>query len=270
MITTIHTQEQLKLALSSSETHAKSCAFRDYNTKSLLYEQTKPGYLCISTSKPMVKPAIHVLSVFLGRMLQSGLTITLHASSGYHCPSSAIVVAEDLFPFRVREKLAFTYTHDHWGTSRSSHPSGTLVLDLHTGSSYRPARTLTITDNPTLLTWADSLIPFMRHLASANAAARLAYEPIRLQLEEEERRRQAAHHLRRTRATRALSILPNLRLFERAELMRKYCNIALERTTSEEYKETLQIALSVANWIDPTTDYEDPILAGHYNVEDFL
>ena len=162
------------------------------------------------------------------------------------------------------------YTNDHWGTSRSSHASGTLVLDLHTGSSHCPSRTLTITDDPTLLTWADSLVPFMRHLAAANAARRLADAPLRLQREAEARQREQLRLLRQTRAHRALSILPDLRLFERAQLMRKYCSIALARTTSEEYKQTLQIALSVANWLDPTTDYVDPILAGHYDVKDFL
>ena len=145
-----------------------------------------------------------------------------------------------------------------------------LVLDLHTGSSHRPSRTLTITDDPTLLTWADSLVPFMRHLAAANAARRLADAPLHLQREAEARQREQLRLLRQSRAHRALSILPDLRLFERAELMRKYCSIALDRTTSEEYKETLEIARSVADWIDPTTDYVDPILAGHYDVKDFL
>ena len=74
----------------------------------------------------------------------------------------------------------------------------------------------------------------------------------------------------RKRAQRAKSILEDIRLFERAELMRKYCDIAEQRTNSEDYKQTLDIARSVADWIDPTKDYIDETLASRYEVSDFM
>jgi len=270
MMTTIHTKEQLKLALSSSEKHARSCAIRDYNFGSLLAEQVMPGFFAISVSEKMVKKAVQVLSVFLERMLQAGLSLTLNGSHSYHGPSSAIIMDEDEFPFRIREKLEFTTTRDSFGISRTSKTSGVLVLELHRGSQNKPSRTITITDDKALLAWADDMVSYMKKIVEEDKAWRIAYEPIRKQKEEEERLRQEKIRLLQERAQRAKSILEDIRLFERAELMRKYCDIAEQRTNSEDYKQTLDIARSVADWIDPTKDYIDETLASRYEVSDFM
>ena len=52
--------------------------------------------------------------------------------------------------------------------------------------------------------------------------------------------------------------------------MRKFCDIAAQRSQSEEYKQAIDVARSVANWIDPTTDYVDEILAERYKATDFM
>lgn len=269
-MTTIHTQEQLKLALSSSEKHARAWPIKGYNFGSLLAEQVRPGFFAISVSEKMVKKAVQILSVFLERMLQAGLSLTLDGYHCYHGPASAIVLDDDQFPFRIREKLEFTTTRDGFGISRTSKTSGVLVLELHRGSQNKPSRTITITDDKALLAWADDMVSYMKKVVEENKAWRIAYEPIRKQEEEEERLRQEKIRLRQERAQRAKSVLEDIRLFERAEMMRKYCDIAEQRTNSEDYKQTLDIARSVADWIDPTTDYTDPILAEKYDVSYFM
>lgn len=52
--------------------------------------------------------------------------------------------------------------------------------------------------------------------------------------------------------------------------MRKFCDNAEQRSPSEEYKKVIAIARSVADWIDPTTDYTDTILAEKYRATDFI
>lgn len=270
MMTTIHTREQLKIALSSSEKHARAWPIKGYNFGSLLAEQVRPGFFAISVSEKMVKKAVQILSVFLERMLQAGLSLTLDGYHCYHGPASAIVLDDDHFPFRIREKLEFTTTRGSLGISRISKPSGILVLELHCGSEHKPSRTITITDDKALLAWADDLVPYMKKVAQENNEWRIANEPIERQKEEEERLRQEKIRLCQERAQRAKSILEDIRLFERAEMMRKYCDIAEQRTNSEDYKQTLDIARRVADWIDPTTDYVDDILAERYDATDFV
>ena len=68
----------------------------------------------------------------------------------------------------------------------------------------------------------------------------------------------------------AKAVVEDIRLFERAEIMRKFCDNAERRSPSEEYKKVIAIARSVADWIDPTTDYKDTILAEKYRATDFI
>ena len=90
------------------------------------------------------------------------------------------------------------------------------------------------------------------------------------QREEEEKMRKEKERILLERAALAKSVIEDIRLFERAEMMRKYCDIAGQRSPYEEYKKAIAIAQSVADWMDPTTDYTDPILAGSFQVTDFI
>ena len=55
-----------------------------------------------------------------------------------------------------------------------------------------------------------------------------------------------------------------------AQVIRRYCDYAEQVVDSEEYKEELGIARRTADWIDPTTDYEDELLSEMFSPEDFL
>lgn len=68
----------------------------------------------------------------------------------------------------------------------------------------------------------------------------------------------------------AKAVVEDIRLFERAEIMRKFCDNAEQRSPSEEYKKVIAIARSIADWIVPTTDYIDSILAQRYRASDFI
>ena len=268
MMDTIHTKDQLKIALKSSETHARGCAFDTFNCKSRFQEQIEPGYLSISTSPRRVKKAIKVYKIFLTRMLQEGFYISMEHGD-YHTPASAIMVDGESFPVRVRETFCITPAKSSFET-RTSKPSGKLVLEIYHGFCSKPSKVISATSDAEWAEKANAIIPYLRALVEQWKIQRIEDEPWERQEEEEERKREEKEKIISERAEKALSVLEDIRLFERAELMRKYCDIAMARASSEEYKETLTIARSVADWIDPTLDYEDEILAEKYDAEDFI
>ena len=103
MMETIHTKDQLMIALKSSETHARTCSVEDYNTKLGLMEQLRPGYLAITASKKMIKNAVRVYEIFLGRIIQEGFSISLNVPAAYRRPASGIIVDGEAFRVRVKE-----------------------------------------------------------------------------------------------------------------------------------------------------------------------
>ena len=88
-------------------------------------------------------------------------------------------------------------------------------------------------------------------------------------MEEEARIRREHEEKIKERADEAKAIISDIRLYERAKMMREYCNIA-EQYCSEDYKKRIEIARSVSDWIDPTKDYVDEILSEMYRRTDFV
>ena len=270
MMKTIHTKEQLKIALKSSEAHAKDHTLERNRLRFELDKALEPGYLSISVSVRMVKKAIKACEVFLTRLLNEGFSISLDSSQFYHCPSSAIVVDGEAIPIRMKEKLSIKTYRDALGTSRESKPSGILAIEIYGGNTFGPSKVVTANDAEGWERAANDIIPYLKRVAERRIEQSLASIPWQKQREEEERRQQEKERILKERAAAAESIIDDIRLFERAEVMRKFCDIAEQRTTSETYKHTLTIARSVADWIDPTLDYVDEILAEKHDVEDFI
>ena len=270
MMTTIHTQEQLKIALKISETHGRAYARESYNTPYHCKKQKEPGFLAISVSPKKVKEAVRVYEIFLCRMIQEGYTVDLESSTSYRKPSSAIVVDGKAFSIRVKEKYAYQPGSGGIWTSQTSAPTGVLTLEVYGIGSDKPARVLTASNDAEWEMKANDIIPYLKDAVEQDKIRSKESKKYWKQREKEERIMKERVRMRQERAEKAKSIIEDIRLFERAETMRKFCDIAAQRTQSEEYKQAIEVARSVADWIDPTTDYTDPILAKKYDVSDFI
>ena len=270
MMRNIHTTEQLKIALKSSEAHAKTYAVKYYNIPSNYRKQNEPGFLAISVSPKKVKEAVKMLGFFLTQMIQRGASIDLDTPGSHGRPSSSLVLEGKYFPVRIKEIFAYQEVKYGHSSSSISKPTGSFVIEIYKGGSHRPSKTLTANSEEELPNKADSVLLFMKEEIEYSKAHAAENELWQKQREEEERIRIEKENALQERADMVKAVIKDIRLFERAETMRKFCNIAEQRSSSEEYKKALAIARSVADWIDPTTDYTDTILAARYKASDFI
>ena len=270
MTTYIHTTEQLKIALKSSEAHARTCTVKYYNIPSNYRKQNGPGYLAISVSPKKVNEAVKVLKIFLTRLIHQGVSIDLNSPGSHGCPSSALVLEGKHFPIRLKELFAYQEVKDKNRTSSEKRPTGKFVIEIYKYALFRVTKTITANNEDELPEKADSVFHYMKAVVEDSKAHEAENELWRKQREEEERIRKEKERILLERAAMAQSVIEDIRLFERAETMRKYCDRAEQRSPSDEYKKAISVARSVADWIDPTTDYTDPILAGRFRVTDFI
>jgi len=143
MMKDIHTIEQLKIALKSSETHARTCTVQDYNTQSNYWKQNEPGYLAISVSPKMVKKAVKVLEIFLTRLIRQGVSIDLGNRGSCGSPSSALVLEGHRFHIRIKEIFKRQEVKNSFLNAAHSKPTGQLKIEVYYGLHYRPAKTMT-------------------------------------------------------------------------------------------------------------------------------
>lgn len=270
MMTNIHTAEQLKVALKISETHARTYAIEHYNTPFNYRRQNEPGYLAISASPKKVKKAIKILGSFLTRLIQQGVTINLACPGSRLCPSSSLVMDGLYFPLRIKEVFATQEVKSKHITFTQKIPTGRFVIEIYKDSYHRPAKTITTQNEEEWPDKASGVIPFLKDVVAQSKAHKAENELWRKQQEENEKRRKEKESILRERVEIAKAVVEDIRLFERAEIMRKFCDNAERRSPSEEYKKVIAIARSVADWIDPTTDYKDTILAEKYRATDFI
>ena len=261
---------ELPAILKKSEAHASTCTI-DYGTTSGIYnKQIEPGYLTMSVSSRMLKQATKLYEVFLRRMFKEGFSLILDCDAHYNCPASALVVNGEVIPIRVKEKLAFTVKYDIRSSYRQSNPSGVLALEIYGGTTRNITKTLTEKKDASWEQLFDDVIPYLRNASERIKVARLALEEWRRKMDEAQKEREAREKLVKDRADAAKSIIEDILLYERAETMRRYCDMVERMECTDEYRESLGIARSVADWIDPTTEYVDELLSTKYDVDDFL
>ena len=261
---------ELSIILKKSEAHASRCTI-DHGTSSSIYRtQTQKGYLTLSVSSKMLKQAITVFEMFLKRMFMEGFSLTLDYDEHFSCPASALIVNGEMIPVRVKEKFSYTTTYEYHRAWRESSPSGILALEIYGGTTGKLTKTLTERKDASWEVLFDDVIPYLRNAAERRKVARLEYEDWRRRMDAEIQERKAFEQKVRDRAAIAKSIVEDILLFERARTMKRYCDIVEQMPCTDEYRESLAIARSVADWIDPTKDYVDELLSTMYDVEDFL
>ena len=261
---------ELEAILKKSEIHAMTCTIDRGITNNIFRSQIEKGYLTVSVSSKMVGKAIRVFELFLRRMLKEGFSLTLDCRTHYHCPASAIVVDGEIIPVRLKEKRELRFKY--YGTSKRGEyiPTGVLAFEIYGGTSWEATKVLVASESQKWPQVFEGVIPYLHRAASRLKANRLASEEWHRKMQEEERKRKEHEQMIEKRASVVESIMHDVGLYEKAETIRRYCNIAEQLTSSEKDRERMATARQIADWIDPTTDYIDEILSVRYCVEDFL
>ena len=261
---------ELKSVLKRSEEHALTCTI-DYGTSLGIYRrQIAKGFLTLAVSSKMMKQAIKVLDVFLQRMYKEGFSLVLDCDTHIHCPASALVIDGELIPIRLKEKRAVQFDYSgNWKYSRYV-PTGVLALEIYGGTSSNFTKVLEETKSQKWEDCFERIIPYLHAAAKRIKADRLETEAWRRRMEEQRRIRKEHEQEITGRATVVKSIMKDIQFFEKAETIRHYCDIAANSVKSEAFKAKIEVARQIADWIDPTIDYVDEILAERYSIEDFL
>ena len=265
-----HSLSELNGILRMSEAHAMKCNIDGGITYRVFEEQIQKGYLTVSATKKMVKKAISLFGLFLRRMYKEGFSLILDCREHYHCPASAIIVDGEIIPIRVKEKHNFVMTKSGSSKHKTLIPSGKLAIEIYGGTGWNATRTLVKPEGSTWEKVIEDTIPYLHGAAGRIRKERLLQEEWKRKNDEAQRIRIEHNKAIADRATAVKQILEDVWLFERAELIKRYCDVVEQLTDSEGYRAKIQIAREVADWINPLSDYEDELLSERFRATDFL
>ena len=261
---------ELDSILRKSEIHTATCTIDNGITSCNFRHQIEHGYLTLSVTSKMVKNAIKVFELFLRRMYKEGFSLILDCRTHYHCPASAIVVDGEVMPVRLKEKRQLkSVMHGSWKYNEYI-PTGALAFEIYGGTRWNATRVLMETEGQKWNEVFDNVIPYLHAAAKRIKADRLATEDWQRKQAEERRKREEHEKMIKDRASIVESIMHDVSLYEKAETIRRYCDLFERHVDSEEYRDRIATARHIADWIDPMNDYVDVILAEKYRVEDFI
>ena len=259
---------ELNAILMKSEQHALTCTI-DYGiSKGIYRRQVQKGYLTLSVSSTMVKKAIKLYENFFKRMFKEGFSLSLECRAHFNCPASAVIVDGEEIPVRVKEMRELKRISVGYNQYV---PIGLLAIELYGGTTWKATKTLVETEKYKWSEVIENVIPYLRSAAARIKKDRLETEAWQQRMREEELKRKEHRKMIEDRASVVKQIMKDVWLYEKAEIIRKYCKFAEQKMVcSDAYKEKMSVAMQIADWIDPTIDYTDEILAERYKVEDFL
>ena len=268
-MTTIKYSE-LDSILRKSETHALTCTIDHGTTTAIFNRQIEKGFLTIVVSSKMAKKAIKVFELFLRRMYKEGFSLILDCRSHYHCPASAIIVDGEVIPVRLKEKRQLrSVMHGTWRYNEFV-PTGVLAIEVYGGTRWDATKVLMEKDGQKWSDVFENIIPYLKSVAKRKKADRIEAEEWNRKMQEKERIRKEHEQRIKDRASVVESIMHDVKLYEKAETIRSFCNIAETHGPSDEDKARIATARQIADWIDPTIDYVDELLSEKYKAEDFL
>ena len=268
MKTIMHSE--LDSVLRKSEIHAMTCTIDHGPSIAFFNTQIEKGYLTIAVSSKQVKKAIRVFEIFLRRMYKEGFSLILDCNSHYHCPASAIVVDGEEIPVRLKEKRQLKSVMNGAWRYNEYVPTGILAMEIYGGIRWDASKVLMEKDDKKWKDVFEDIIPYLKGVANRKKAERIEAEEWYRKRQEQERIRKEHEQMIKDRALVVESIMHDVMLFEKAETIRRYCDLFERHVRSDEHKDRLATARQIADWLDPMNDYVDDLLAEKYKVEDFI
>lgn len=264
---------KLERLLDDSEKHAFEVANDKSFSTHIYYRQFEAGYLSISATTQTIPRVVDVFGALIRRFEKEGFSYTVDYKPSFQYPSSAVIIDGIPIPIRIKEKFAYEREKKKslldWSRQRII-PTNTLSFEIFDGS--RPVRKFRDTERIKLEERFDEIVSYLRK--EAQQRKKEMEEAERRRIIEEQRRIERLELKRRVkeRVNLAESIFEDIKLYEKSRLIREYCvrfrSIVPEMNERNRMK--LEVAESIANWIDPTVDYQDELLVMEYTEESIL
>jgi len=267
------TRKDIGELLNKSEKHA--IEYRSDNTRCLVFyeRQIEKGYLSMTVSAKNVKRAIGLLKQLVNKVFEAGFSLTVDYS-GHQLPASAVLIDGLAFPFRIKERMKIQYVQDKFYPEwrrRAYLPTNQITIEFYTDEwHWKPSKVFGDTKYTKLEDKIDDIIPYLIK-AGEELKERIRREEIERKEKEERLRIQKEHEQRiEARAYIVKSVMKDIQLYEKAKIIREYCDVVEPKVKSTRYYGAILIARSFADWIDPTVDYVDEQLSELYEKSDFL
>ena len=260
-------QWEVPSLLKKSEKHAVEwCIERDDN-RNFYEQQIKEGYLSMSVSSKTVKRALRILEQLISQFFQAGFALTVERNR-YHAPASAILFEGEVVSFRIREKQVCQPNKKDSYPSRILVPTGKLELELYAGYfEWKPSKLFADTDYTKLEDKIDEVVPYLKGAIKELQEIHLREEIERKEQEEKARKQKEHEQALEARAKQVKSILRDIRLYDRARIIRDYCDKVAPLIESESYLKKIELARRFADWIDPTVAYTDELSELYYKTD---
>ena len=260
-------QGEVPSLLKKSEKHAIEWSIERDDNRNFYERQTEVGYLSMSVSSKTVKRAIGILERLISQFYEAGFALTVDRNN-YHSPASAILSEGEIVSFRIREKQVSQPNKKDSYPSRILVPTGKLELELYAGYfDWKPSKLYADTDYTKLEDKIDEVVPYLKKAIDELKEIHLREEIQRQEQEERARKQKEHEQALEERAKQVKSILRDIRLYDRARIIREYCD-KVEPFAAQGYLKKIELARRFADWIDVTVDYTDE-LSELYRKTDF-
>ena len=264
---------KLERLLDDSEKHAFEVANDKSFSTHIYYRQFEAGYLSISATTQTIPRAVDVFGALIRRFVEEGFSYTVDYNPTFQYPSSAVIIDSIPIPIRIKEKFAYERREKKSILGyypKRVIPSNCLSFEIF---DYRwPIRKFRDTTRLRLEDRFDEIVSFLRKEAQQRKKEMEEAEKRRLIEEQQRKERLELQRRIQDRANLAESVLTDINLYEKARVIREFCEKyrSFAPKMSELNMMKLEVAESIANWIDPTTDYRDNLLAMEFTKETIL
>ena len=243
--------------LDKSEKHAIEHSADNRTCPKLFEHQLEDGYLSMTVSTKNVKRAIRLLKEIILKFYDAGFSITVIGNS-CKVPSSAVIVDGETIPFRIREKMDRQQVMKYGYPHNELVPTGIMSFELHAGFfEWKPSKVFSDTTCFKLEDRIDEMVPYLIQAVKELKEIKQRYELENQQ--EKEKQRLDEERKRRVEAKLQIVeyVLRDIKRYEKAKLIREYCDAIEPKVRETKYYGMLLIARSFADWINPTVDYVD-------------
>lgn len=259
---------ELPALLKKSEKHALKWSIERDDNRSFFKWQVEEGYLSMSVSAKTVKRALMILERLIKQFYDAGFDLTVEQSR-HDVPASAFLYDGERVSFRLKEKQVRETTMKYGYPYSVLVPTGKLELEVYAGYfEWKPSKLYADTEYTKLEDKLDDVVPYVK--GAIEELKRIHEEEEIERKEEEERARIEQEHEEalEERAQQVMSILDDIRLYHRAQVIRNYCDKVEPLVSSKDYLKKIELARRFADWIDPTIEYDDE-LSEMYDEEAF-
>ncbi len=213
----------------------------------------------MSVSTKTVKRAIGILDRVVRELFKAGFSLTVE-DDRHLSPASAVLYDGEVIPFRMKEIQVSKLEKNDLYPSHILVPTGRLVLELYAGySDTHPSKLFSDTEYTKLEDKVQEIVPYLKH--AVQESKRKSEQAVILYRQQEEELRRKREHEQEIiqRAEQLKSILRDIRLYNRAQIIRNYCDQVEPSVSSTDYLKKIEIARRFADWIDVTVDYTDEL-----------